>query len=111
MLVGEEKLIRRRAMNRSLIMSIALVSLIAMGSPAMADRGVRPNQPGNSGAGKALHGTADPNCRGDRASLFAIATMGLGTGNKLTNAEEEALMTDLIRRFFNDGAIVPDCTD
>ena len=89
-------------MYRSLIMSIALVSLIAMGSPAMADRGVRDK--GNSKAGTGSE-SAQPSCRGDRASLFAIATMGLGTGDKLTNKEEEALMTDLISRFFNDGAM------
>ncbi len=90
-------------MNRSLIMSIALVSLLAMGSPAMADRGVKP---GNSAAGKGSHEMTDPNCRGDRASLFVIARGGLGTGMKLTGEE----LTDLITGFFNLGAANPDCT-
>ncbi|MCZ6518017.1 MAG: hypothetical protein O6763_11070, partial [Gammaproteobacteria bacterium] len=60
-------------MNRSLIISIALVSLIAMGSPAMADgKGV--SNKGNSRAGnKSVSELTDPNCRGVRASLFVIA--------------------------------------
>ena len=60
-------------MNRSLIMSIALISLIAMGSPAMADRGVRPlSGPGNSAAARADHTTvSDPNCLGDVVRFLA----------------------------------------
>jgi len=88
-------------MNRSLIISIALVSLIAMGSPPLADRGVRDK--GNSKAGTGSE-SAQPSCRGDRASLFVILNGGLGTGDKRTNKTEEALMTDLISRFFLDGA-------
>ncbi len=94
-------------MYRSLIMSIALVSLLAMGSPAMADRGVRPNTgDGNSAAGKGEN--TDPNCRGVRASLFVLKCGGLGTGNKVTNMTDGDL-TALIALFFDRGAASPDC--
>ncbi len=92
-------------MYRSLIMSIALVSLLAMGSPAMAD-GIGVSNRGNSAAAKGSHEMTDPSCRGDRASLFVIARGGLGTGDKLTDEE----LTDLITMFFNVGAANPDCT-
>ncbi len=79
-------------MNRSLIMSIALVSLIAMGSPAMADHGEEHH--GNSAAAtKANHKNVDVNCRGDRASLFVIANGGLGL---LEGKAHGDAMTDLI---------------
>ena len=91
-------------MNRSLIMSIALVSLIAMGSPAMADRGVA-NQ-GNSAAGKGSHEDTDPNCRGVRASLFVIEHGGLGLLDMKLHGDA---LTDFITMFFGFGAADPDC--
>ena len=94
-------------MKRFLIMSIALVSLLAMGSPAMADHVVVANQGNSAAATKANHKDVDVNCRGDRASLFVIANGGLGTGMKLTGED----LTDLIAFFFNRGATHPDCTD
>ncbi len=98
-------------MKRFLIMSIALISLIAMGSPAMADRGVRPNEPGNSAAGRdSLGFGSDPNCRGARASLFVLVCGGLGTGNKATNKTDDE-MTELIAFFFGLGAESSDCID
>ncbi len=89
-------------MYRSLIMSIALVSLIAVGSPAMADhiRG------GNSAAGKGSHEDTDPNCRGVRASLFVIANGGLGLLEDKHHGED---LTHFIATFFGYGAAVPDC--
>jgi len=88
-------------MNRSLIMSIALVSLIAMGSPAMAD-GIGVRDQGNSAAGtKSVSESAQPSCRGDRASLFVIANEGFDPETKF----HDALLTDLIARFFDAGAM------
>jgi len=98
-------------MKRFLILSIALVSLIAMGSPAMAD-GIRG---GNSAAGKGSHngnhkplsGMTDPNCRGNRASLFVIEHGGLGL---LVGKLHGDALTDFITMFFVDfGAASPDC--
>ncbi len=94
-------------MNRPLIMSIALVSLIAMGSPAMADRG--DCKRGNCAAGTNAE-SADPNCRGVRASLFVLDCGGFGTGDKRTNMTDDEL-TFLISLFFSRGAANPDCTD
>ncbi len=91
-------------MKRSLIMFIALVSLIAMGSPAMADRGVRDQ--GNSAAGKGSHEDTDPNCRGVRASLFVIANGGLGLLGNKRHGED---LTEFITMFFGYGAADPDC--
>jgi hypothetical protein len=99
-------------MKRFLIVFIALVSLIAMGSPAMADRGVA-NQ-GNSAAGKGSHngnhkpdfGMTDPNCRGVRASLFVIANGGLGLLDMKLHGDA---LTDFITMFFDFGAASPDC--
>ena len=92
-------------------MSIALVSLIAVGSPAMADhiRG------GNSAAGKGSHngnhkppevGMTDPNCRGVRASLFVIDHGGLGLLVGKRHGED---LTHFIAIFFGYGADDPDC--
>ena len=54
-------------MKRSLIMFIALVSLIAMGSPVMADGVSGDFGPGNSAAGRdsEIPGSSQPNCLGD----------------------------------------------
>ncbi len=92
-------------MNRSLIMSIALVSLIAMGSPAMADRGDE-HRHGNFAAGKGSHngnhkpdsGMTDPNCRGVRASLFVIDHGGPWiTGWKASWGGSDALHCHIFR--------------
>ncbi len=92
-------------MKRFLILSIALVSLIAMGSPAMADRGVCKR--GNCAAGtKSESALTDPNCRGDRASLFVIEHGGLGL---LEGKLHGDALTDFINMFFGFGAAVPDC--
>ncbi len=95
-------------MNRSLIISIALVSLIAMGSPAMADgKGV--SNKGNSRAGnKSVSELTDPNCRGVRASLFVLVCGGLGL---LEGKAHGDAMTDLIDIFFGLGAAGSDCVD
>ena len=59
-------------MNRSLIISIALVSLIAMGSPVMADPGVRPlSGPGNSAGARNQDADSQPNCLGDVVRFLA----------------------------------------
>jgi len=93
-------------MNRSLIISIALVSLIAMGSPAMADgKGV--SNKGNSRAGnKSVSELTDPNCRGVRASLFVIANGGLGLLPMKFHGED---LTKFITTFFGFGAENLDC--
>ncbi len=93
-------------MYRSLIMSIALVSLLVMGSQVMADgKGV--SNKGNSRAGnKSVSELTDPNCRGVRASLFVIANGGLGLLDNKRHGED---LTEFITMFFGFGAAVPDC--
>ncbi len=72
-------------MNRSLIMSIALVSLIAMGSPVMADPGVRPlSGPGNSAGARNQDADSQPNCLGDVISDLAHQGQINGAGGDPT---------------------------
>ena len=103
-------------MKRSLITSIALISLLAMGSQVMADgKGV--SNKGNSRAGnksESESGLTDPNCRGVRAKLFILQCGGLGTGNKATNstnqpADDPPTMTELLNFFFGLGAQDSNC--
>ena len=90
-------------MKRSLIMSIALVSLIAMGSPAMADRGVHSVfGPGNSAAG---NGGKDfplpdtqPNCLGQILSF-------LGMTRGVAPVDTDALL-EAISLVFTGGAAI-----
>ena len=94
-------------MYRFLIMSIALVSLLAMGSPAMADPG--DCKRGNCAAGtKSESELTDPNCRGVRASLFVLVCGGLGL---LEGKAHGDAMTGLIDIFFGLGAAGSDCVD
>ena len=87
-------------MNRSLIMSIALVSLIAVSSSAMADGKGVANR-GNSAAARADHTTvSDPNCLSDFVVALSVDPDNLFTGEVLTR-----MITD---GFFLAG-IVPDC--
>ncbi len=96
-------------MKRFLIMSIALVSLIAMASPVVADGAHSLVAPGNSGAARNVLGFyGDPNCLGDFAS-FLRGDISSDAGPDVTDTISDTFLLGIIVRSFGDPDL--DCSD
>ena len=91
-------------MKRFLIISIALVSLITMGSPVMADGVSSGFGPGNSGVTGFPNG--DPNCLSDFVTILGIdlSDVGLSATLFVSNAFETATF---FARLGGDGDCAP----
>jgi hypothetical protein len=96
-------------MKRYLIMFIALVSLIAMGSPVMADGVSGAFGPGNSAAGRdsEIPGSSQPNCLGDVINDLARQGLINGAGGDPTGIISGVFSLAAVVDFFD----VETCSD